>query len=96
MVVDDYTFDKLAADQRIINHIFQRDVFGATEGTIAGDDEFGIGILQAVGNALCTESAKDDRVNGADPCTAQNGDGQLRDHPHVNANTVAFFDAIVL
>ena len=34
-------------------------------------------------------------MDGSNPCTAQNGDRQLRDHAHVNANAVAFFDAIV-
>ena len=96
MGINDNTFNELAVDQRIINHIFQRDVFGTAERTIAGDDELCIGILKTVGNALCTETTKDDRVDGSDPCTSQYGDGQLRNHSHIDANTVAFFDAIVL
>ena len=96
MGIYDNAFNKLAADQRIINHIFQRDVFGSAEGTIAGDDELGIGILQTVGNALCTETTKDDGVNGPNPCTSQNSNRQFWNHSHIDADTVAFFDAIVL
>ena len=96
MGIYDNAFNKLAADQRIINHIFQRDVFCATERTIAGDDELGIGILQAVSNALCTETTKNDGVNGSDPCTSQNGNRQFWNHSHINADTIAFFDPIVL
>ena len=89
-------FNKLAADQCIINHILEWDVFGSAEGTIAGDDEFSIGILKAVCNALCTEPAKNHRMDGSDSCTSQNRNRQFRNHPHINTDTVAFFNTVVL
>ena len=96
MGINNDAFDEFAADQSIIDHVLERDVFGSAEGTIAGDDEFSIGILKAVCNALCTEPSKNHRVDGSDPCTSQHSNGQFGNHSHIDADTVAFFDAVVL
>jgi hypothetical protein len=56
---------------------------------IGGDDQTGIGVLAPVDDGVGREPAEDHRMGHADPGAGQHGDGQLRDHRHVDGDPVA-------
>ena len=93
--INDHALDGLIAYQCIIDHGLKRNVFGSAVCPIAGNDEFCLRIGQSIGNALRRESAKNHTVNGADTSTAQHRIGQFGNHAHVDANSIAFFNAVV-
>ena len=51
--------------------------------------ERGLGVVDAARQRLRREAAEDDRVGRADARAGQHGDGQLRDHGHVDGDAVA-------
>ncbi len=60
---------------------------------VGGDEQRGLGVLDAAGQGLGREAAEDDRVRRADARAGEHGDGQLRDHGHVDGDPVAGLDA---
>jgi len=54
------------------------------------DAAAGIGGAQAAGFA--GEAAEDDGMNDAEACAGQHGDGQLRNHGHVNGDAIALLE----
>ena len=52
-----------------------------------------MGVVDAVGDGVGGESAKDDVVDGADAGAGEEGDGELGAHAHVDGDAVALLDA---
>ena len=93
--INDYAFYGFIADQGIVDDPLERNVLISPESAIAGDDVFGLGVVEAVGDALCAEAPEDHRVNGADTGATEHCIGQFGNHTHIYTNTVSFLYTIV-
>ena len=67
----------------------------AAVAAVGGDDDPGLGVVDAVGERLGGEAAEDDRVRGADAGAGQHRDDRLGDHRQVDRDPVARADAEV-
>jgi hypothetical protein len=56
---------------------------------VAGDDEGGLGVVDAVAHGLRREAAEDHRVRRADAGAGEHRDGDLGHHAHVDRHAVA-------
>src|SRR5208282_1740431 len=81
---DDGFFDGGAIFQGGVGGFFQGDDFSAAEAAVGGDQDFGFAIGDAVRESDGAETAEDHGVHGADARAGEYGDGQLRDHGHVD------------
>ena len=61
-----------------------------------GDDELGIGVDDAAGEAVGREAAEHHRMHGADARARQHGVGGFGDHRQVDGDAVALLDAVGL
>mmetsp|Transcript_20643 Transcript_20643/g.57299 ORF Transcript_20643/g.57299 Transcript_20643/m.57299 type:complete len:255 (-) Transcript_20643:322-1086(-) len=59
----------------------------------AGDDHLGVAVGDTASKGLRRESSKDNRVNGSDPRTGKHGNGELRQHGHVDCHSISFADS---
>jgi hypothetical protein len=65
----------------------------AAHAGIAGDDQLGLGIVDASGQRTGRKTAKNHGVDGANAGTSENGKRGLRNHRHVNQNAIALANA---
>ncbi len=94
-LVDDNLLDMIAALlQGLINRGFQRNGFAATTTAIRGNDQFSIRIFDTVTQRFCRESAKYHRVNRTDAGTRLHGDNRLRNHRHIDNDTIALLNTL--
>ena len=85
-----------AALQRIVGVLLERHLPAAAQAFVGGDDQLGIGIVDAAGERIRAEAAEDDRMHGADAGAGQHGIGRFRDHRQVDGDAVALLDAVLL
>ena len=90
---DDYFFDGGRVAQGFVDAGLERDDCAAAPRAVGGDDDFGLGVVDALAQRFGGKSAKDDAVRRANFGAREHGDGQLRHHAHVNRDAVAFGDA---
>jgi hypothetical protein len=64
--------------------------------TVDGDQQLCLGELHPLANGLGGEAAEHDVVRRADPRAREHRDDDLGDHRQVDADDVAFGDALVL
>jgi len=64
------------------------DSLATAPAAVSGDEQLGLGVVDATGQGIGREAAEDDGVWRADPSAGQHGDGQLRDHGHVDGDSV--------
>ena len=94
---DENLIDGRRAFDGLVGVGLHRDIeLGAAHAGVLRDDGLALGVVDASHEAVRAERAEHDRVDSADPRAGEHGDGQLRDHLHVDANAVAFFDAQIL
>ena len=67
---------------------FKPDVIAAT-GPIRGNDQLGLGIVISICDGIGTETAKNDRMSGANASAGQHGNRQFRDHRHIKCHAIA-------
>ena len=90
---DDNFFDGRRFFETRINGDFQRYFFATTPATIGRHDQLCLSIVIPIRHGVGAEASENDRVCRTDPGTGQHGDGQFRDHRHVERNAVACFDS---
>ena len=79
-----------------VDRRFQRKRLALAKAAVGCHDELRTCIIDAVVECLGRKAAKDDAVGCADARTGQHGDGQLRNHRHIERHAVALFHAEVL
>ena len=75
--------------QRFIHAGLERHDGAAPPGAVRGDHHFGFRVVDALAQRLRGKSAEDDAVRRADFRAGEHGDGQLRNHAHVDRDAVA-------
>ena len=85
--------DRGAVLQRGIDIGLQRHLLAAAQALVRGDDDVGIAILDAAGQAVGREAAEHHRMDRADARAGQHGVGRFGDHRHVDGDAVAALDA---
>ena len=78
---------------RVVDGGLERGRLAAPVAAVGGDDQLGVGVLDAGGERVRGEAAEDDRVRGADPGAGQHRDDGLGDHRQVDGDPVALADA---
>ena len=78
----------------MIDILLERDNLTATVPTVSGDHDFCPAVGYAILDALGTEAAKDDAVNGTDAGACKHGYRGLRNQWHVDQDTVSIFDTV--
>ena len=63
--------------------------FAPPVAAVGGDDQLRLRVVDAVGERLGGEAAEDDGVRCADAGAGEHGDGELRNHRHVDGDAVA-------
>ena len=63
--------------------------FAPPVAAVGGDDQLRLRVVDAVGERLGGEPAEDDGVRRADAGAGEHGDGELRNHRHVDGDAVA-------
>jgi hypothetical protein len=74
----------------------QREDLAAPVAAVGGDEHLGLGVVDAVGEALGAEPAEHHAVRGADAGAGQHGHRGLGDHRQVDVDAVALADTEVL
>ncbi len=86
---DDGFFDGGAIVHGGVGGFLERNDFAAAEAAVGGDEDFGFGVGDAVGQRRGAESAENHGMDRADPRAGQHGDEQLGNHGHVDGYAVA-------
>ena len=89
---DDDPVDAAAFFNRRIDIGLQRHSLAAAQALVRGDDDLGLAIRDALGEAVGREAGEYHRMNGADPRAGQHGVGGLRDHRQIDGDAVALHD----
>ena len=82
-----------ACGEGFVDGALERNLVAAAEARILGEDGDAGGVVDAVGDGVGGESAKDDVVDCADARAGEQGNGQLGRHAHVDGDAVAFLNA---
>ena len=89
----DDVLDGGAVVEDVIGAGFEGDDAATAVGAVAGDEDFGFGVEDAVFEGFGGEAAEDDGMDGADSGAGEHGDGEFGDHRQVEADPIAFGDA---
>ena len=84
------------AAERLVHEGLQGEVGAAPVAAVGRDDELGLGVVDALAQALRAEAAEDDRVNRADARAGEHRDDGLGDLRQVDRDAVALADAEAL
>lgn len=82
--------------QRIVDNLLGANQLAAALALVGGDDDLGVGIDNTVPEGVGGEASKNDRVDGADTHTGEQGDESLGNHGEVDGDGVALADAHLL
>ena len=82
------------ADGFVEERLVGEDAF-AFYATGSGDDHFGAGIVDADGEFVRGEAAKNDGMHGTEARTGEHRDGRFRNHRHVDHNAVVLDDTLL-
>ena len=93
---DQHLLVALALLERFVGVLLQGDGTAAANALVRRDDELGVGIDDAAGEAVGREAAEHHRVHRADARARQHGVGRLGDHRQVDGDAVALLDAVGL
>ena len=92
----DDALDGGAPLQGHVGVLLQRDELAAAVVAVGGDEHLAVAVVDPVPERLGAESAEHDAVHRPDAGAGQHGDGQLRDHRHVDGDAVALLHALGL
>ena len=91
---DQYRFYTLATlGKCIVHNVFEHVRFSFSVGTICSDHQFSLSIFNTVFQCFSRESSKDNGVYRSDPGTGKHRIRSLRDHRHIEDNSVSFHNA---
>ena len=88
-----HMLDRRACRHRHIAMLLQREHGTFAPRPVLGDQQFGPGVLDPLGQRVSGEPSEHHGVDGADAGTGEHRDRKLRDHPHVNGDPVPPLDA---
>jgi len=83
----------IAHRQRLVDRALQRHRFAAAHRFVRGDDQLGLGILDAFEQTLRRKAAEHHRMDGADTGARLHRHHRLDAHRHVDDDAVALLDA---
>ena len=92
-LIDDDIAHGGAFGQRVIDGGLELDLLAAAKAPVGGDDHGCAQILDAGLQRLGREAAEDDAMDDPQARAGEHGDGQLRNHGHVNDGSVAGADS---
>ena len=84
--------DAAALGDRGIDIGLQRHLLAAAQSLVGGDDDLGLAVGDALGEAVGREAGEHHRMDGADPRAGQHGVGGFRDHRQIDGDAVALLD----
>ena len=87
-----HLLDTGAALQGLVDVSFERNDLTAAVAPVGGDHQLGLRVVDPVPQGFGAESPEDHAVGGADSGASQQGDGQFRDHGHVDGDPVTLPD----
>lgn len=90
---DEHVLDDPRALDGLVDGRLERGRLAAPVAAVGGDDDAGVGVLDAGGQRVRGEAAEDHRVRGADAGAGQHRDRGLGDHRHVDGDPVALLHA---
>ena len=86
---DEDVLDAGARRDRLVDRGLEGEGAALAVAAVGGDDQLGVGVLDARGQRLGGEPAEDDRVRGAEAGAGQHRDSGLGDHRQVDRDAVA-------
>ena len=84
--------DAAALFNRGIDIGLQRHFLAAAQALIGGDDDLGLAVGDALGEAVGREAGEHHRMDGADPRAGQHRVGGFRNHRQIDGDAVALLD----
>jgi len=88
----DDPIDAAGLGNRRIDIGFQRHLLAAAQAFVGGDDDLGLAIGDALGEAVGREACENHRMNRADSRASQHRVGGFRNHRQINRDAVALLD----
>ena len=88
----DDPIDAAALGDRGVDIGLQRHLLAAAQSLVGGDDDLGLAIGDALGEAVRREAGEHHGMNGADPRAGQHRVGGFRDHRQIDGDAVALLD----
>ena len=76
--------------KRFIDAGFQGHDCAAAPGAIGGDDDFGLGVIDALAQGFRRKAAKYNAMRSANLRAGEHGNCQLGNHAHINGHAIAF------
>jgi len=92
-LIHDHIANRGTFGQRFIHRGFELHFFPAPVSAVRGDDDGGAQIVDASLQCFGGKSTEHDAVNDAEPGAGEHGDGEFRNHRHVQDGPVAGFVA---
>lgn len=86
-------FDFWALLESGVNDSLGRDSLAAALALVRGNEDAGLAVLDTVAERLGREAGKDDRVNGADASTGEEGGNGVPGHGQVDGDGIALLDS---
>ena len=77
----------------LVNHGFIGDKPVRLDPARSGQNDLGPGIVNPGRQFTRGKSAKNDRMDGPDPCAGHHGKNSFGDHGHINNDPITFLDA---
>ena len=74
--------------QRCVNGWLEREDLALAPSAISGDHKLGFGVINTAAQAVCAEATEDNGVHCTNTSRRQHGDDSLRNHGHIDRNTV--------
>ena len=90
---DDAVFEARRLHHRRIAIVFERNLLATPVAAVGGDQQGAVRIVNAIPDRVGREAAEDDGMGHADARAGEHGDGEFRDHRHVNRRSLAALDA---
>ena len=84
--------DVRAGFQGLIDIGLQRHLAAAAQALVGGNDHMAVAVLNPARDGIRREAAEHHRMDRANPGAGQHGIGRLRDHRHIDGDTVALLD----
>src|SRR5262249_43185907 len=91
---DDALFDGGRLGERLVDVVLEVHDLAAPPTAVRRDYYPSAGVVITTRDSIGTEPAKDNTVRRPDAGTGEHGDGQLRNHRHIDGDAIAGFDTL--
>jgi hypothetical protein len=95
-LVHKHLLDRGTANQGVVDSLLEEDSATATYTLVSSDEYFGAGVVDSLAKGTGTETGEYHSVNRTNASTGEHGIRSLRDHRHVDGNSVALSHADAL